>query len=72
MHLLFVGIVLNTILGLAATWAAARNRVRGVHPKLCAYLRGDLGSLAGYSPEFVGFNHAAFVLGTHGDGIEME
>lgn len=59
------GIVLNTLLGLAAICAALVYRIRvWVHPRLHAATSGDLRLVTRLSRLQSGFNHAIFVVAT--------
>jgi hypothetical protein len=65
MIVLLTGVILNTILGIGATWAALTCKVRvWVHPRLHAMTRGDLRLATTLGPFASGFNHAIFVVAT--------
>lgn len=65
MWVLIAGVVLNMVLGLAATVAAISRRVRvWVQPQLQSRYLGDLRWAARQSRIYPGFNHAIFVVGT--------
>ncbi len=62
---LSAAVVLNTLVGLGATWAAVRHGIRvWVHPNLRAQLEGNLGAVTRLDLAHYGFNHAIFVVAT--------
>ncbi|MHB1038196.1 MAG: hypothetical protein ACYC35_27190 [Pirellulales bacterium] len=59
------GVVLNTLVGLGAIYAALVSKIHvWVHPRLRAATHGDLRLVAGLMPHKSGFNHAIFVVAT--------
>jgi hypothetical protein len=65
MLVMFGGIVLNTLLGVVAIYAALRHKIRvWVHPHLRTAVHGDLRLTDRLGPLQIGFNHAIFVVAT--------